>query len=107
MQGKYGSEHALPLNEQLTVVVITHNRPAFLRRALQFYSPLPCRIIVLDSSTQASEGIADAFPSVDYLHLPQFGYWDAQAKVVYGIDQVTTPYIVFAADDDFLVHESL
>ncbi|WP_449441067.1 MULTISPECIES: TIGR00180 family glycosyltransferase [Pseudomonas] len=107
MQGKYGSEHALPLNEQLTVVLITHNRPAFLRRALQFYSPLPCRIIVLDSSTQASEGIADAFPNVDYLHLPQFGYWDAQAKVVYGIDQVTTPYIVFAADDDFLVHESL
>ncbi|MBV6823728.1 TIGR00180 family glycosyltransferase [Pseudomonas sp. PD9R] len=107
MQGKYGSEHALPLNEQLTVVLITHNRPAFLRRALQFYSPLPCRIIVLDSSTQASEGVADAFPNVDYLHLPQFGYWDAQAKVVYGIDQVTTPYIVFAADDDFLVHESL
>lgn len=107
MQGKYGSEHALPLSEQLTVVVITHNRPAFLRRALQFYSPLPCRIIVLDSSTQASEGIADAFPNVDYMHLPQFGYWDAQAKVVYGIDQVTTPYTVFAADDDFLVHESL
>jgi glycosyltransferase domain-containing protein len=107
MQGKYGSEHALPLSEQLTVLVITHNRPAFLRRALQFYCPLPCRIIVLDSSPQASEGIADTFPSVEYLHLPQFGYWDAQAKVVYGIDQVTTPYVVFAADDDFLVHESV
>jgi len=107
MQGKYGSEHAQPLNELLTVVLITHNRPAFLRRALEFYSPMPCRIIVLDSSVQASDGVADGFENVDYLHLPQFGYWDAQAKVVYGIAQVTTPYIVFAADDDFLIHDSL
>ncbi|AMB85332.1 glycosyl transferase family 2 [Pseudomonas agarici] len=107
MQGNFGSEHALPLNELLTVLLITHNRPAFLRRALEFYSPLPCRIIVLDSSVQTSEGVADGMSNVDYRHLPQFGYWDAQAKVVYGIDQVTTPYTVFAADDDFLIHDSV
>jgi glycosyltransferase domain-containing protein len=107
MQGKYGSEHALPLSELLTVVLITHNRPAFLRRAVQFYSALPCRILVLDSSTQAMEGIGEHRPTVDYRHLPQFGYWGIQSKLAYGVEQVSTPYMVFAADDDFLVHTAL
>ena len=107
MQGKYGSEHALPLSELLTVVLITHNRPAFLRRAVQFYSSLPCKILVLDSSIQPSEGIAGHLASVDYRHLPQFGYWGIQAKLAYGVEQVTTPYMVFAADDDFIVHDAL
>lgn len=107
MQGKYGSEHALPLSELLTVVVITHNRPAFLRRALQFYSTLPCKVLVLDSSTQPSQGVAGIFASVDYQYLPQFSYWGIQTKLAYGVEQVTTPYMVFAADDDFIVHEAL
>ncbi len=56
MQGKYSSELALPLNELLTVVLITHNRPAFLRRAVKYYSSLPCRIMVLDSTPERPEG---------------------------------------------------
>lgn len=107
MQGKYGSEHAIPMNELLTVVLITHNRPAFLRRALQFYSTLPCKILVLDSSTQPSEIIDGQAASFEYQHLPQFGYWGIQSKLKYGVDQVKTPYMVFAADDDFIVHEAL
>ena len=30
-----------------------------------------------------------------------------QAKLAYGVEQVTTPYMVFAADDDFLLHDAL
>lgn len=104
MQGKYGSENRLPLSELLTVVLITHNRPAFLRRALQYYSSLPCKVLVLDSSPERPEG---DFSSVDYQHLPQFAYWGMQAKLTYGVEQLTTPYMVFAADDDFILHESL
>jgi len=107
MQGKCGSESGLPLNELLTVVLITHNRPAFARRAVKFYSTLPCRILVLDSSTQATDGIEGVYPSVDYQHLPQYGYWGIRAKLDYGVQQVTTPYMVFAADDDFIVHDAL
>ncbi len=107
MQGKYGSEHALPLNELLTVVLISHNRPAFLRRAVQFYSALPCKLLVLDSSTEPTSGMAELPASVDYRHLPQFGYWGIQTKLAYGVEQVTTPYMVFAADDDFIVHDAL
>lgn len=104
MQGNYGSEHALPLSELLTVVLITHNRPDFLRRALKYYSTLPCKVLVLDSSPERPQG---DFSAVDYQHLPQFAYWGMQAKLTYGVAQLTTPYMVFAADDDFILHESL
>jgi glycosyltransferase domain-containing protein len=107
MQGTNTSEHGLALNEQLTVVLMTHERPAFLRRAVKFYSSLPCRILVLDSSAEALAGLADAYPNVDYEHLPQYGYWGIRAKLAYGVDQVTTPLMVFAADDDFHVHDAL
>ncbi|MBC3774894.1 TIGR00180 family glycosyltransferase [Pseudomonas sp. SWRI99] len=104
MQGKYSSELALPLNELLTVVLITHNRPAFLRRAVKYYSSLPCKIMVLDSTPERPEG---DFSAVDYHHVPQFAYWGMQAKLAYGVEQLTTPYMVLAADDDFILHDSL
>ncbi|HEX8593316.1 MAG TPA: TIGR00180 family glycosyltransferase [Pseudomonas sp.] len=107
MQGMSSSENTLPLSDLLTVVLVSHNRPAFLRRAVQYYSALPCKILVLDSSTLRTEGVADRFDSVQYQHLPQFGYWGMQTKLDYGIAQVTTPYMVFAADDDFIVHQAL
>jgi len=104
MQGKYSSELTLPLNELLTVVLITHNRPAFLRRAVKYYSSLPCRIMVLDSTPERPEG---DFSAVDYHHVPQFAYWGMQAKLAYGVEQLSTPYMVLAADDDFIVFDSL
>ncbi|RBB99823.1 TIGR00180 family glycosyltransferase [Pseudomonas sp. MWU12-2115] len=104
MQGKYSSELALPLNELLTVVLITHNRPAFLRRAVKYYSSLPCRIMVLDSTPERPEG---DFSAVDYHHVPQFAYWGMQSKLAYGVERLTTPYMVLAADDDFILHDSL
>ncbi len=104
MQGKYSTELALPLEELLTVVLITHNRPAFLRRAVKYYSSLPCRIMVLDSTLDRPEG---DFSAVDYHHVPQFAYWGMQAKLAYGVEHLTTPYMVLAADDDFILHDSL
>lgn len=96
-----------PLSERFTLVVMTHNRKAFLRRTLQYYSTYPCRILVLDSSLQADEALVAQFPQVDYRHLPQFTYKGLQDKLTYGVGQVTTPYMVFAADDDFLLHGAL
>ena len=96
-----------PLKERFTVVVISHNRNAFLRRTLQYYSSYPCTVLVLDSSAQGDEHMARDFPSVDYRHLPQYTYKGLQEKLTYGVNQVTTPYMVFAADDDFLLHRAL
>ena len=96
-----------PLNEMFTVVIITHNRNAFLRRTLQYYSRYPARVMVLDSSAQGDEGVAIDYPSVDYRHLPQYTYKGLQEKLTWGVSHVTTPYMVFAADDDFLIHDAL
>lgn len=105
MKGNNSFELVAPLGELLTVVLMTHNRPAFLRRALQYYSDLPCKVLVLDSSPQALEVVDH--PSIDYRHLPQYAYWGLQAKLFFGVKQVTTPFMVFAADDDFIVHSAL
>lgn len=96
-----------PLSERFTVVVISHNRSAFLRRTLHYYSSYPCSVLVLDSSVERDDQIAEDFPSVDYRHLPQFTYKGLQEKLTYGVNQVKTPYMVFAADDDFLLHDAL
>jgi glycosyltransferase domain-containing protein len=107
MQGENYSEHGLALNEQLTVVLMSHERPAFLRRAAHFYSGLPCRILVLDSSTEELPGMTGQYANVDYQHVPQYGYLSKRAKLAFGVGQVTTPLMVFAADDDFHVHDAL
>lgn len=107
MQGNFGSEHALPLSERLTIVLISHNRPAFLRRALHYYSAHPYRILVLDSSPVALGEFTQGLASVDYRHVPQFSYNGFHAKLAYGAEQVTTPYLVYASDDDFLLHSAL
>ncbi|UWF50877.1 TIGR00180 family glycosyltransferase [Pseudomonas sp. N3-W] len=104
MQGKSVSEHTLPLNELLTVVLISHNRPAFLRRAMKYYGAFPCKVLVLDSATEHFQG---ELPEVEYRHVPQFAYSGFQAKLAYGVDQVTTPYMVLAADDDFILLDAL
>ncbi|OYQ04336.1 glycosyl transferase family 2 [Pseudomonas mandelii] len=96
-----------PLNERLTVVVISHNRNAYLRRTLQYYSSYPCTILVLDSSLKSDDDITRDYPMVDYRHLPQFTYTGLQEKLAYGVNQVTTPYMVLAADDDFLLHDAV
>ncbi|MHC8340374.1 TIGR00180 family glycosyltransferase [Pseudomonas sp. HLT2-19-2] len=100
-------DNVAPLSDRFTVVVITHNRSAFLRRTLQYYGNYPCTVLVLDSSVAGDEHIARDFPSVDYRHLPQYTYQGLQEKLSYGVTQVTTPYMVFAADDDFLLHDAL
>lgn len=101
------SGNTMSLDEQLTLVVLTQDRPAFLRRTLQYYSTLPARVLVLDSSQHANSEIASLFAQVSYLHLPQFAERAAQSRIAHGVEQVTTPFMALVSDEDFLVHEGL
>lgn len=107
MQGNFSADQAATLRERFTLVLTTHNRPAFLQRTLQYYSDYPCSILVLDSSTESAEAMAAGYPGVEYLHLPQYSYLGFQAKLTYGVNRVSTPYMAFAADDDFLLFDGL
>ncbi|CAM3274330.1 TIGR00180 family glycosyltransferase [Pseudomonas plecoglossicida] len=95
------------LKDRLTLVVITHNRPAFLRRTLYYYRNYPATILVLDSSLQADDEVVRDYPQVDYRHLPQFSYTGLQEKLTYGVNEVRTPFMTFAAVDDFLLHDGM
>ncbi|MGZ0702130.1 TIGR00180 family glycosyltransferase [Pseudomonas piscis] len=103
VQDKAGDE-AFPLSEQFTLVVLTHESKALVQRALRYYSAYPCSILVLDSSGVADKALVREFPKVGYQHLPQL---DLQAKLAQGAELVTTPYMAFVGDDDFLVRDGL
>ncbi|MGE8323458.1 MAG: TIGR00180 family glycosyltransferase [Pseudomonas sp.] len=95
------------LKDRLTLVVLTHNRPDFLRRTLFYYRNYSASILVLDSSLKADEQIACDYPEVDYRHLPQFSYTALQDKLTYGVNEVVTPFMTFLAVDDFLLQEGM
>jgi glycosyltransferase domain-containing protein len=107
MQNLQVSEHSPVLDERLTLVLLTHDRPAFLKRALQYYQHFAWRVLVLDSSAAGQGELASQFPGADYRHVPQFGHHALQAKLAYGVAQVGTPFMAFAADDDFTLQAGL
>lgn len=97
--------------EQLTIIVPTHNRPAFLKRLLRYYEACgsPFEMQILDSSR---ERIRD--PELEaLLRAPRVVYTTVAPTVPFvmklyeGLQRVTTPYSVFWADDDLLVPRAL
>lgn len=95
------------LNDSLTVVVVTQDRPAHLRRVLQHYRALPCKLLVLDFSSTAPAFLDEASATTQYLHLAQYTRNAMTAGVAHGLSHVTTPFMVFAGDGDFIVHDAL
>jgi glycosyltransferase domain-containing protein len=95
------------MNYEMTLVLITHNRPIFLKRSLDYYSGVPYRLMVLDSSVHSLQDEVSRYAQVDYIHCPEFGYKELLDKVKKGVSLVCTPYMAFVADDDFILHSAL
>lgn len=91
---------AASLSPRVSIVVLTHNRPAELARTLQHLAALPEQppVIVVDNASS---------PAVDPTRIPGWG----QARLVLcprnegaagrnrGVAEVTTPYVAFCDDD--------
>jgi glycosyltransferase domain-containing protein len=103
---------AYPPADDLTVVVPTRNRRAFLARMLRFSElvRLPYRIVVMDSSEPA-QAAANAALVAGYSGRLRAEFHpscpDLLGKLKAGIDKVATPYACFWADDDFQTPEGL
>lgn len=95
------------MNADLTLLLLTHNRPTFLKRSLAYYAGLPFRLLVLDSSDNSSAVLLIDHPSVEYIHCPEFGFLGISDKIKMGVSQVRTPYMALVADDDFMFHSAL
>ena len=102
------------MRQQLTILVPTYNRYDRLLRLLRYYHATGCAapLHVLDSSREAlpAQGELRALLTrqgslVSHTRYPPD--IEALAKILSGLQDVTTPYVVLWADDDFLVPGTL
>ncbi len=85
--------------QNVTVVIPAHNRPERLRRLLDYYSRTDIKILVPDSSDLPYTDAAK-YPAVTYLHRPKLHFL---LKIKEILPLISTPYVVYCADDDFIV----
>lgn len=105
MQDTFGNAVS-PVNQRLTLVLLTHDQPDFLRRALKYYSAFPYAVSVLDTSSQADQELVAA-AGVSYVHRPELGQADLSARMAAGTGQVTTPFVACADVSSFLLADGV
>lgn len=105
MQSHSGHEHAA-LNQRLTLLLIAKDQPDFLRRALKYYSGFPCNVVVVDASAQPDADIAGA-SGLHYVQHPALANASLSARIAEGLKHVTTPFVVQAPVDSFLLPDAL
>jgi glycosyltransferase domain-containing protein len=102
------------MSHATTVLLTTYNRPTELRRLLGFWKEIGFDrdLIVLDSSSQANKEINretcrehSGDRLLTYREFPEtafpFEKWHCLMR------EITTPYVIFAAEDDFLIPSAL
>lgn len=85
----------------LTLIIPTHERQQYLSRVLNFYSdtmPFEITGLVVDSSAKTYAGKIP--PGFAYHHAPGVPLMEKIRRI---IPLVSSPYIVFCADDDFIL----
>ncbi len=105
MQSTFRNETAA-LNHRLTLVLLAEDQADFLRRALKHYSGYACSIVVLDTSSTAGS-TPDRDAGVDYFHDAALAGASVSRRLAVALARVTTPYVVYAAADSFLLTDAL
>lgn len=107
MYSNYSHDSSTPLSERLTLVLLSHEQPRGLRRALRYYRSLECSVIVVDSSLECDTDLVATYPEVNYVHAPAAGVEHFSGRLRQVIVQVATPYMAMADIDSFLLPEAL
>ena len=107
MQSNFSNGTPAPLNERFTLVLLTHDQPRTVRRALRYYSNWPCTVLVVDSSREADTDIAATFSGIQYLHVPALRAEHFSVRVRQVIGQITTPYMAVVEVESFLLPDAL
>ena len=92
--------------KEITIVIITYNRYAFLRRLLNFYDwySEKFNILILDSSSQKPEKSLLKYFKRDNVEYHKFNpNIFFVTKIAEGSKHIKTKYAVCCADDDFLI----
>lgn len=107
MQSNFSNGSSAPLNERFTLVLLAHEQPRTVRRALRYYSNWPCTVLVVDSSREADADIAATFSGIQYLHVPAVRAEHFSVRVRQVIGQITTPYMAVVEVESFLLPDAL
>lgn len=105
MQSHSGNEHTA-LNQRLTLLLMAKDQPDFLRRALKYYSSFPCNVVVVDASARPDAEIAGA-SGLHYVQSAEWANSNHSARIAEGLKHVTTPFVVQAPVDSFLLPDAL
>ena len=102
------------MDSKLTIIIPTFNRPQLLYRLLKYYENVDCRnkIIIADSSNsydakKNSENIEYFHNKLDILYKLFPSDIDAFSKCAKALNLVESKYIVFCADKDFVIFNSV
>ncbi|MHC1700131.1 MAG: TIGR00180 family glycosyltransferase [Humidesulfovibrio sp.] len=87
------------MRPEISIVIPTHRRPLYLARALEHAARTRFPTFVVDSS-DAPFALGPGQEDVTYRHLPGVPLLE---KVRAVLPLVTTPFMIFCADDDFTV----
>ena len=87
----------------VSVVIPAHNRPEKLRRLLHYYSKTNFQILVSDSSDVPFPYLSE-FPELQYFHFPKEQFL---LKIFKILPSIHTEYVVYCADDDFIVPQAI
>jgi len=89
------------IEDKLTVIIPTHERSNYLRRALEYWENCPYHLMIVDSSKLAFQNIPK---KCEYLHLPGKTFVE---KITLALQQLKTPFVAMCPDDDFHSFASL
>lgn len=93
-------------NQSITILVPTHNRHGYLSRCVDWFVSHGYQMVVADSSSQPWPRAIELENKVKYIHRPG-GYDKYMGKICDALGQVSTPYVAFCADDDFILPSGL
>lgn len=101
-----GEANYMDLNTLLTIVIPTYNRYNYLLRLLKYYEAhdFPAKILILDSSSN-NHGKSDLLSRLNNTRVKRIKFSHViryHVKLFQGIQDISTPYGVFCADDDFI-----
>lgn len=95
----------MSLLSQLTIIVPSYNRQAYLLRSLKYWSGEEVRIIACDGTKHpiSDTELANLESNIVYVHSPIALY----SRLKNAVDMVATEFVMLASDDEFYISSAL
>lgn len=91
------------MTEKITLILILHNRHKNIDRLLEYYDDYDFPIVIADSSKE-KHVFTSMKPNWQHIYTPDVFFTD---KLEVVLPQITTPYLLMCADDDFIIPKSI